>query len=194
VTFGSFNNIAKINSKVIAVWARLLRGVPGSRLVIKNPSLSEQVTRERYRALFAAEGIAGERLDLLGMVPDDRAHLAAYERIDIALDTFPYNGATTTCEALWMGVPVVTLRGGRHSARVGASLLTAAGFPEWIADSVDEYVQIASTLASDSAALVQRHAQLRNRVAQSRLCAGESYARDIEAALDEMYRERASFA
>jgi predicted O-linked N-acetylglucosamine transferase (SPINDLY family) len=93
-----------------------------------------------------------------------------------------------------MGVPVVTLRGGRHSARVGASLLTAAGFPEWIADSVDVYVQIASTLASDSAALVQRHAHMRNRVDQSRLCAGESYARGFEAALDEMYRERASFA
>jgi predicted O-linked N-acetylglucosamine transferase (SPINDLY family) len=177
---GSFNNLAKVNSTVITVWARILRAIPDSRLVIKNPSLSDQATRERYRELFAADGIRGERLDLLGLVPDDHAHLATYERIDIALDTFPYNGATTTCEALWMGVPVVTLRGDRHSGRVGTSLLTAAGLVEWIAETPEQYLHIAEARARDSIGLMELRSGLRDRVARSNLCAGEPYTRCVE--------------
>jgi protein O-GlcNAc transferase len=187
VTFGSFNNLAKVNTDVIALWARLLHEVPGSRLVIKNPSLTDQATRERYQALFADAGVAAERLDLIGFIPSDAGHLGAYARIDVALDTFPYNGTTTTCEALWMGVPVVGLCGDRHSARVGASLLTAAGFPEWIAHTPVAYVEIARELASDRARLAELRSLSRERVRQSRLCAAGDYARAVERAYEEMF-------
>jgi predicted O-linked N-acetylglucosamine transferase (SPINDLY family) len=190
VTFGSFNNLAKVNPDVIALWARLLRETPDSRLVLKNPSLTDLSTRERYQALFAEAGISSERLVLIGYIPDDTGHLGAYSRIDLALDTFPYNGTTTTCEALWMGVPVVSLRGDRHSARVGASLLTAAGFPDWIADTPGRYVEIGRELAGDRAKLIELRMQLRERVRQSRLCAMENYVRAVECAFEEMRAKR----
>ena len=187
VTFGSFNNLAKINPGVIAVWARLLREIPDSRLFIKNPSLTDKATRERFQALFAAEGISGERLSSFGYIPDDKGHLGAYARMDIALDTFPYNGTTTTCEALWMGVPVVSLRGDRHSARVGASLLAAAECIEWVADTEEQYLQIARALSRDRERLAELRSRLRERVRHSRLCAAVDYARAVESAYDEMY-------
>jgi predicted O-linked N-acetylglucosamine transferase (SPINDLY family) len=187
VTFGSFNNLAKVNPDVVALWARLLREMPGSRLLIKNPSLTDQSTRERCLALFADTGVSGERLALFGYIPDDAGHLGTYARIDVALDTFPYNGTTTTCEALWMGVPVVSLHGDRHSARVGTSLLTAAGFPDWIANTPERYIQICRALANDRAKLIELRSQMRERVRQSRLCSAGNYARAVERAYDEMY-------
>lgn len=186
VTFGSFNNLAKVSPEVIAVWAQLLREIPDSRLVMKNPSLTDKATRERYQALFADAGISGERLDLLGFIADDGGHLGAYGRMDIALDTFPYNGTTTTCEALWMGVPVVSLRGDRHSARVGASLLTAVGHPEWIADTPGQYLQIAGSLAQDQTRLAQFRSMLREQMRQSRLCSAQDYVKAVESAFDDM--------
>jgi predicted O-linked N-acetylglucosamine transferase (SPINDLY family) len=187
ITFGSFNNLAKVNPEVIAVWARLLREMPDSRLVLKNPSLTDESTRERYQALFTDAGVSSERLDLTGYIPDDTGHLGVYSRIDLALDTFPYNGTTTTCEALWMGVPVISLHGDRHSARVGASLLTAAGFPDWVAGTSEQYVQIAKSLAHDHGQLARLRSQLRERVRQSPLCAADKYARAVENAYEEMY-------
>lgn len=186
VTFGSFNNLAKINSAVISVWARLLRAAPESRLFIKNPSLTEEATQDRYRALFAAEGIPHERLDLFGYVAGDAAHLAVYERVDVALDTSPYNGTTTTCEALWMGVPVVTLRGDRHSGRVGASLLGAAGFPEWVTNTPLDYINVVRGLVQDRAELRQVRAGLRESIRGSALCAADKYARAVENVFDEI--------
>ena len=186
ITFGSFNNLAKINAEVIDLWAGLLREVPDSRLVIKNPSLTDKATRERYQASFAKAGIPGERIDLVGFIADAAGHLGAYGRMDIALDTFPYNGTTTTCEALWMGVPVITLRGDRHSARVGASLLTAAGHPEWIADTPEQYLAIARDLAQDTGRLAQLRAGLREQLSVSLLCSAEPYVKAVEAAYDEM--------
>lgn len=192
ITFGSFNNLAKINPEVIAAWTRLLREVPESRLIVKNPSLTDQATRERFQALFAAQGISPGRIGLSGYIADDGGHLGAYAKIDIGLDTFPYNGTTTTCEALWMGVPVVTLRGDRHSARVGASLLTAAGFSGWIADTVDRYVEIARTMAQDRSRLAENRSHIREQVRHSSLCAGENHTRAVEAAYEEMYLQRVS--
>lgn len=190
VTFGSFNNLAKINSGVIKLWARLLREIPDSRLIIKNPSLTDKATQERFQVLFAAEGIADERLSLLGYIPDDKGHLGAYARMDVALDTFPYNGTTTTCEALWMGVPVVSLRGDRHSARVGASLLAAAECNEWVADTEEQYVHIARALSQDRNHLAELRARLRERVRHSRLCAAADYTRAVESAYEAMYTAR----
>lgn len=190
VVFGSFNNLAKINPGVIALWARLLREIPDSRLVIKNPSLTDKATRERFQAMFAAEGIAGERLGLFGYIPEDTGHLGAYARMDIALDTFPYNGTTTTCEALWMGVPVVSLRGDRHSARVGASLLTAAECAEWVADTAEQYIGIARALSQDWGRLAELRPQLRERLRRSRLYAAADYTRAVECAYEEMFATR----
>lgn len=180
VTFGSFNNLAKVSPEVIAVWARLLRETPRSRLVIKNPSLTDKATRERYQALFAEAGVAEERLDLLGFIADDGGHLGAYGRIDIALDTFPYNGTTTTCEALWMGVPVVSLRGDRHSSRVGASLLTAMGCTEWVANTTEDYIRVAQYLAQDQRHLVQLRSGMREQMRASSFCCESGYARAVE--------------
>lgn len=190
VTFGSFNNLAKVNPEVIAVWAQLMQELPDSQLILKNPSLTDKSTQERYQALFADAGVSAERLRMVGYIPDDVGHLGAYAWIDVALDTFPYNGTTTTCEALWMGVPVISLRGDRHSAKVGASLLTAAGLPEWIADTPGQYVHLARGLAQDAARLAELRQQLRERVAKSRLCSGKDYARAVEDAYDAMYAKK----
>lgn len=182
ITFGSFNNLAKVNRQVIALWAELLQSTPDSRLVMKNPSLTDRATRERFAAMFADCGITADRLDLLGFIADDGGHLGAYGRVDVALDTFPYNGTTTTCEALWMGVPVVSLRGDRHGARVGASLLTALGRPEWIAATAAQYVELARGLAQDCAGLAQIRTQLREQMRASSLCAEQTYVRAVEEA------------
>jgi predicted O-linked N-acetylglucosamine transferase (SPINDLY family) len=125
----------------------------------------------------------------MAQLPDLAAHLAAYHQVDIALDPFPYNGTTTTCEALWMGVPVVTLRGDRHVGRVGASLLTQVGLPDLIAASVEEYVEVAAALAVDAARLNELRRSLRQRMAASPLCDGRAFARKIESAFRGMWRK-----
>ena len=118
----------------------------------------------------------------------EREHLALYDRVDIALDPFPYNGTTTTCEALWMGVPVVTLRGDRHAGRVGASLLTQVGLSDLIADSTEAYVEMAVALTSDPARLCELRQSLRPRMAASPLCDAPAFARKVEAAYRTMWR------
>jgi predicted O-linked N-acetylglucosamine transferase (SPINDLY family) len=193
ITFGSFNNLAKVNPGVISLWARLLSENPECRLIIKNPSLTDKATRERYQALFVAEGIVPERLGLLGYIPEDNGHLGAYARIDVALDSFPYNGTTTTCEAMWMGVPVVTLRGDRHCSRVGASLLTAGGFTEWIAASEQQYCDIAQRLALERGQIAELRTSMRERIRRSALCSAEGYTRNVELAYVSMYVQHTSF-
>jgi predicted O-linked N-acetylglucosamine transferase (SPINDLY family) len=137
VTFGSFNKLAKMSADTVILWARVLQTVPGARLFLKSKALAEEEIRRRTTARFVAQGIAADRLTLFGWVPEDAGHLAAYSRIDVGLDTFPYSGTTTTCEALWMGVPVLTLTGATHASRVSASLLSAVGLSEWIAETAD---------------------------------------------------------
>jgi predicted O-linked N-acetylglucosamine transferase (SPINDLY family) len=149
VTFGCFNTLSKITDGMLSVWARLLESVAGSRLLLKGASLGNAEVRKRYLERFQRRGISPERVELIERTPDTASHLALYHRVDVALDTFPYHGTTTTCEALWMGVPVVSLAGDRHMSRVGVSLLTAAGHPEFVATTPEEYVLIASQLAND---------------------------------------------
>jgi predicted O-linked N-acetylglucosamine transferase (SPINDLY family)/ADP-heptose:LPS heptosyltransferase len=189
VTFGSFNNVAKLSPATIALWARLLREIPDARLLLKASQFKDRGTRERIAAAFAAAGIAGERLTVLPPQPTTAEHLAAYGRVDIALDPLPYNGTATTCEALWMGVPVVTLRGERHAARVGASILTAAGLDNLIAQTPDEYLATAVKLAREREALAALRGGLRERMRASPLCDGERFARAIEAAYRTLWRE-----
>lgn len=185
--FGSFNNLSKVSVETVALWARLLRETPGARLLLKNHSLAAPTARARVEGLFAAHGVTADRLVLLGRV-GAHEHLALHDRVAVGLDPFPYHGATTTLEALWMGVPVVTLAGDRHASRVGASLLEAAGLRALVASTPDEYVALARALLRDEEALRALKLGLRDRVLGSALCDGDSLARAVEAAYREAWR------
>jgi protein O-GlcNAc transferase len=188
VTFVSFNNLSKINLEVVALWAGLLQTVPNARLFIKSPAFTDLATRDRYYALFEAQGATRDRVELIGRTATQAEHLALYSRLDIALDTFPYNGTTTTCEAMWMGVPVVTLAGKAHAGRVGLSLLTQVGLTEWIAETPQQYLSIAAEMAKDVTSLAALRAGLRERMAGSSLCDEQSFTRKLEEAYRQMWR------
>jgi predicted O-linked N-acetylglucosamine transferase (SPINDLY family) len=184
VTFGSFNNLAKINRRVIATWAEILRLVPGARLMLKSAGTADPATRAGLEDAFAAAGIGPERLGILAPAAAPGDHLALYDEIDIALDPFPYHGTTTTCEALWMGVPVITLTGDRHAGRVGASLLATIGFAAGITATPEDYVLTARVLAGQPELLATCRRNLRADMARSPLCDHPAHAR----ALEEAYR------
>ena len=188
VTFASFNHLPKVTPEVIALWAEILRQTPGARLLLKSGLLAAQVTRQRYLALFAAHGIGPERLTLSGKIPQVAGHLDLYNQVDIALDPFPYNGTTTTCEALWMGVPVVTLAGNLHASRVGASLLTRVGLAELAVDTPQTYLEKAVALAGNLPQLARLRAGLRERMAGSPLCDAAGFTRALEQAYREMWK------
>lgn len=188
VTFGSFNNLAKLQPLVLDAWAQLLKSVPGSRLLIKNPSLRDADTRNRLAAIFEERRAENGRVRLLGSTRTTREHLAVYNQIDVALDTFAYNGTTTTCESLWMGVPVVSLTGRTHSGRVGATLLGAAGLSDWVAASTEEYIQKAAHLGNDPVSLGALRAGLRDRLRHSPLCDQGRFTRELEIELRRIWR------
>ncbi|HUA57026.1 MAG TPA: tetratricopeptide repeat protein [Candidatus Sulfotelmatobacter sp.] len=181
VTFGSFNNLAKLNERVIACWARILAAVPDSRLLLKSHQLADAPTRALFHDRLVAAGIASARARLEPSIADWTAHMAVYGEVDVALDPFPYNGTTTTCEALWMGVPVVALAGDRHAGRVGASLLTEIGLDDLIAADEHAYAAIAVALARDQTRLAALRAELRSRCVAT-LGDGARFARDVESA------------
>ena len=187
VTFGSFNNLNKINPATLKLWARVLEAVPNSRLVIKNKPLDKPDVADGIRRELAAAGADLSRVDLLGFIRDEGGHLGTYNRIDIGLDPFPYNGTTTTCEALWMGVPVLTLAGDRFIARVGESLLNSVSLPDWVAATSEDYVAKAASAAHDLQALAQLRSRLRAQMATSPLCDAPRFARNLEAAFREMW-------
>jgi len=188
VTFGSFNSIKKLTVRTIGLWCRLLKEVPDSRLVIKSSGLSSAAAQEHISGLLRGAGIDEERFELLDKMESKVEHLSAYEMLDVALDTFPYHGTTTTCEALWQGVPVVSQVGEVHAARVGLSLLSAIGHPEWTAKSEDEYIAIAAGLGRDPAKLARIRSGLRQEMARSPLCDGAAMGKRMEAALREVWR------
>jgi predicted O-linked N-acetylglucosamine transferase (SPINDLY family) len=183
VTFGCFNNPAKITDATLALWGRVLAAVPGSRLRLKGAGFGQAVVRARYEARLAHSGVAVSRVDLVERTPDAASHLALYHTVDVAFDTFPYHGTTTTCEALWMGVPVVTLTGREHRSRVGTSLLTAAGHPEWCARDGDDFVRIAVALAGDPRRLAAVRQSLRRELEASPLLDHAGQAARFGAAL-----------
>jgi protein O-GlcNAc transferase len=188
VTFVSFNNLSKISVAVIEVWAKILKAVPNSKLLIKNKSLNCQKVRRRYKSLFKKQSIDSQRLIFLHLTPSTHEHLATYGQGDISLDTFPYNGTTTTCEALWMGVPVIVMRGDRHASRVGASLLNQVGLEELIGEDVNEYIEKAVSLAKDRPRLKKLRQGMRTRMEQSPLCDGKGFAGQIATAFDQMWQ------
>jgi predicted O-linked N-acetylglucosamine transferase (SPINDLY family) len=179
-TFGSFNSMTKITTPVLKLWARLLQSLPNSRLFIKNQSLGREPTQARVRATLRSLGAPADRLILRGETPSESDHLATYSQLDIALDPFPYNGTTTTFDALWMGVPVITLPGNSHVSRVTSSLLTAAGLTDFIATSEDDYLSRCLALAKDPARLAALRAAQREKVAKSPLCDGPAFVRTLE--------------
>lgn len=187
VTFGSFGNLAKLTPAMVELWARLLRSVPNSNLMIKSFGLASEPVRRELVERFVAHGIASERLELVEPKKDLAGHLAQYGRVDVGLDLFPYNGAATTCEALWMGVPVITLSGGAHVSRVGASLLTSAGLPELIATSPEDYLQKAAALARDTGRLSALRGSMRERLRGTALLDAPRAARALENAYREMW-------
>ena len=188
LTFGCFNKLYKMNDEVVGLWARVLHAVPGSRLFLKTSQLNETVARHKVIQRFASHNIAAERLILERSAP--RAQLlAAYARVDIAFDPFPYPGGTTTIEALWMGVPVLTLAGDRFLSHIGESIMQNAGLPEWIAIDTDDYVLRAVAHAGN----LQRLATLRKGLRQQVLCSplfdARRFALNFQSALRDMWAE-----
>jgi predicted O-linked N-acetylglucosamine transferase (SPINDLY family) len=187
ITFGSFNNPLKINPGVIALWSRILQAVPASRLLLKSFAFSSASTKSRFTAMFARHGIEPERVELLNFVPAVSGHLELYREVDIALDTFPYNGTTTTCEALWMGVPVIALAGASHASRVGVSLLVHTGLTELIARDADSYLTLALELANDTERLRKLRFSLRDQLRLSPLLDAVGFTRELEHAYRGMW-------
>jgi predicted O-linked N-acetylglucosamine transferase (SPINDLY family) len=193
ITFGCFNNPQKISSRTLDAWARILGQMPGSRLMLKYPSFDEADRRERMLRELAERSVDAGRVTLVGKVPYEQ-HLGHYQQVDIALDTFPYNGTTTTCDALYMGVPVVALEGNTAASRASLCILTNMEMPELIARDADGYVELATALANDLPRLKRMRAELRPRMQRSPLCDAELVTRELEAALRTMWRERCAAA
>ncbi|MBT5240829.1 MAG: hypothetical protein HOL61_09650 [Rhodospirillaceae bacterium] len=190
VTFGCFNNISKLSEGTFSAWAEILSAVSDSRLVLKHFALGEPETRDRVAAQFSALGISSDRIDLRAPT-NHTSHLEAYGEIDIALDSFPWSGCVTTCESLWMGVPVLTLPGIAFCHRHSVSFLSAIGLDGWISENQDDYVSKAIAIAQNPKALVPLRLELRARVAASPLCNAKQFARDFESMLFEMHRGKA---
>ena len=187
VTFASFNNLGKVSAEALALWGRILEAVPGSQLLLKSKALLDEGVRRRVLDRVSAAGMDVHRVRLHGWSRQTDEHLGLYHEVDIGLDTYPYNGATTTCEALWMGVPVVTLKGNTHASRMGASVLKAAGFGHWVAESAEEYVHLAVQLAGQQEQLEQLRGSLRERLRGSRLLDETGFTRELEAAYRQMW-------
>lgn len=188
-TFGCFNNLPKLNDRVIDLWCRILLVVPEARLFLKTKQLGDAAVRTETMARFAARGVDPARLVLEGHAPRGEL-LASYRRVDVCLDPFPYPGGTTSIEALWMGVPVITLRGDRFLSHVGETIAHNAGLSDWIAEDEPAYLVKAIATCANPAALSELRASLRARVLASPLFDAERFARNFEAALFGMWREK----
>ncbi len=185
VTFGCFNLLTKISPEVVNVWSTILHGIAGSRLILKTKEFNSVETRRRYEDFFSRRGIAPDRLDLLGGT-SHREHLDHYNRVDIALDPFPFSGSTTTLESLWMGVPVITMPGETFASRHSLSFLSTVGLTGTIADTPDRYVALAEELAGDLPHLSEIRSSLRDRFRASPLCDGGTFAGRLLALLEEL--------
>lgn len=187
VTFGSFNNLAKITPKVLQVWARILCAVPNSRLIVKCKPFCCESVRQQFLSSLEKLGLESLRVDLLPLILLNHDHMQAYSLMDISLDTFPYAGTTTTCESLYMGVPCVTMGGLVHAHNVGVSLLKTVGLNNLVAENEDEYVELATQLASDITALSNLRMRLRDLMHKSPLCDGSKFTRGLESAYKNMW-------
>ncbi|GAV59452.1 LOW QUALITY PROTEIN: DUF588 domain-containing protein/Mito_fiss_Elm1 domain-containing protein/TPR_2 domain-containing protein/Sel1 domain-containing protein/TPR_11 domain-containing protein/TPR_12 domain-containing protein/Glyco_transf_41 domain-containing protein [Cephalotus follicularis] len=187
VTFGSFNNLAKITPKVLQVWARILCAVPNSRLVVKCKPFCCDSVRQRFLSTLEQLGLESLRVDLLPLILLNHDHMQAYSLMDISLDTFPYAGTTTTCESLYMGVPCVTMAGSVHAHNVGVSLLSKVGLGHLIAKDEDQYVKLALQLASDVTVLSNLRMSLRDLMSKSPVCNGQQFTLGLESKYRNMW-------
>jgi len=180
VTVGTFNSISKVTKEVAEVWSRILKEVPEMRVVLKSKPLVCERVRNDMVALFTAHGIAADRIHCAGLIPVHNAHLSAYNEMDICLDCWPYAGTATSCEALYMGCPLVTLKGAHHCQNVGVSLLNTIGLPELITQTTDEYVRVVVALARDKDRMAKYRREIRTKMLQSPLCDGARYVKQVE--------------
>ena len=179
IRFGSFNNMAKITPQVLKVWCAILNKVPKATLLIKAEPLSEDAFKEKLLIDFEKHGVDRKRLILIGWTDSQKAHLELFSKIDIHLDTFPYNGTTTTCEAAWQGVPTLTFKGNSHRSRVGYSLMRAIGLESYVGETVEDYVNIAVEKASDFEDLANVRRSLRGEMEKSPLMDKKKYGKHI---------------
>ena len=187
ITFGSFNNFAKVNDGVLSLWCEILRKVPNSRFLLKHRLMGTDEGRKYVSKRLLRHGLPLERIEMRGLSTD---YLTEYGDMDIALDTFPYPGGLTTCEALFMGVPVVTLIGNRHGARFGLSFLSNLGLSELAAKNKDEYVNIAVSLAQDKELLIALRQNLRSMMKKSPLMDGKAYMRELEELYQNLIKDK----
>lgn len=188
VTFGSFNNLDKASPAVLDLWARILVALPDARLILKTKSLSEPTVQDSVMTAFQRHGVAPDRVELIEWTATLREHFEVYRRIDIALDPFPYNGTTTTCEALAMGVPVIAMIGDRHAARVSYSILARLGLAGLAAETADEYLVRAVVLAGRPDMIGNLRGVLRRLLYGSRITDATAYTAGLEAAYRAMWQ------
>jgi len=186
VTFGSFNVYPKITDQIFSAWAEILLRVPDSQLLIKANIFNEKTNLAIVEEKFESLGIKKERLMLLGAIADKKSHLQVYDQVDIHLDTYPYNGTTTTCEALWQGVPTLTLQGKSHRSRVGTSILSQVGLEDFIAQSFEEYIDLAVAAASKLPELADLRRTMRQRLQNSLMLDGKRFMSELEAAYSQV--------
>lgn len=186
VIFGSFNNVTKLSQRTVCLWSRILKEIPHAELLLKDKQFNNSVERDRVLERFVACGVERERVELIGSVPRAE-HFACYNRLDVALDPTPYGGTTTTADALWMGVPVITLRGDNWVGRVSASILTTIGLPELVANDEDGYVGLAKDLAAHGEWRRLLRERLRPLMEASPFCDGPRFTREVEAAYRGMW-------
>jgi protein O-GlcNAc transferase len=188
ITFASFNNLSKMNDAVVALWARILIAVPTSRLLLKAHQLKDSMMVTTTLQRFAAQGIGRERLILVPPTTERSDHLSIYYQVDIGLDPFPYPGVTTSAEALWMGIPILTMQGDRFMSRTATSIVNNAGLPDWVAANEDDYVEKATHFANDLPKLAALRSGLRGQVRTSPLFDAPRFARHFEDALWGMWK------
>ena len=180
VTFGCFNNPAKLNVEIIAIWSELLCKLPGAKLLLKGRHFRDENTQKFYINKFKQHGVRDEHIIFYSLIPSYYEHMNLYNNVDIALDTFPYNGTTTTCEALWMGVPVITLAGQVHQSCVGKSILTNVGLQQFIAKTPEEFIETTISLASDPVNLSIIRNSLREKMENSTLTNAKQFTNNLE--------------
>lgn len=188
VTLASFNNLAKINPEVILLWTKTLLQLPDARLLVQDKAFAIDSVQTKLREQFERQGVTSDRLELVRRT-GLREHLALHQRVDIGLDTFPWNGHTTTCNSLWMGVPIITLSGITHAGRLATSVLNQIGLEELVANTQEEYIDKTIRLATDLPRLGELRRNMRQRILGSPLCDGAGFARDLEAAYREMWKK-----
>ncbi|MBK1647619.1 tetratricopeptide repeat protein [Rhabdochromatium marinum] len=191
---GSFNNLTKVRQETLALWGAVLRALPHARLLLKDRRAMDEGVQARILSRLQEQGVSADRVEFLGTFATWAEHMSAYNRIDIALDTLPFSSATTGFEALWMGVPLITLAGDRFAGRQAASMLSGLGRHEWIATDDQDYVRIVTALAADREQRQGLRAELRTAMQTSELCDGTGLARVLEQAFRQMLAQSPFFA